>query len=272
MEMRSFRYRLWDPHKRRIVRCKDVVFYEDQIGVDLNNDRKSKRVGESIELTLVPSLVQSAATDEDESNEEAIEKISDMIDSDDDKIVYDAPEQGEQHHQEELWELQVRRSERECQSSKIYPSSEYILLTEEKELENFQEAQVHKDTYELVQLSKAQKTLRNKWVFKLNRDENGELVKYKSWLVVKSFGQKQGIDFEEIFSLVVKLIFIRAVLGLVVGLDLELEQLDVKIAFLHGDLEEEIYMVQQKGFEVKGKKNMICKLKKSLYRLKQTPR
>jgi Integrase core domain len=94
----EFGYRLWDLEKRRIVRCKDVVFYEDQIKVDLNNDKKSERVGESIELTPVPSLVQSAATDKDESNEEATEETSNMMDSDDDDdIIYDAPEQGEQH-------------------------------------------------------------------------------------------------------------------------------------------------------------------------------
>jgi Reverse transcriptase (RNA-dependent DNA polymerase) len=291
MEIRSSRYRLWDPEKRRIVRCRDVVFYEDQIGVDLNNDKKSERVGESIELTPVPSLVQSAATDEYESNKEATEETSDMIDSDDDDdVIYDAPEQGEQHHQGELRELQVRRSERERQPSKRYPSSEYILLTE-GEPKNFQETQIHKDktkwqdamkdemkslqendTYELVQLPKGRKALRNKWVFKLKRDGNGELMKYKARLVVKGFGQKQGIDFEEIFSPVVKMTSIRAVLGLVAGLDLKLEQLDVKTAFLHGDLEEEIYMVQAEGFEVKGKDNMVCKLKKSLYGLKQAPR
>jgi hypothetical protein len=178
----EFGYRLWDPEKRRIVRCRDDVFYEDQIGVDLNNDKKSERVGESIELTPVHSLVQSAATDEDESNEEATEETSDMIDSDnDDDVIYDAPEQREQHHQGELEELQVRRSERECQPSKRYLSSEYILLTEEGEPESFQEAQIHKDkvkwqdamkdemkslqendTYELVQLPKGRKALRNK--------------------------------------------------------------------------------------------------------------
>jgi Reverse transcriptase (RNA-dependent DNA polymerase) len=65
---------------------------------------------------------------------------------------------------------------------------------------------------------------------------------------------------------------IRVVLGLVASLDLELEQLDVKTAFLHGDLEEEIYMLQPEGFEVKRKDNMVCKLKKSLYGLKQAPR
>jgi hypothetical protein len=71
------------------------MFYEDQIWVDLYNDKKSERVGESIELTPISSLVQSASTDEDESNKEATEKTSDMIDSDDDDdVVYDAPEQG----------------------------------------------------------------------------------------------------------------------------------------------------------------------------------
>ena len=65
---------------------------------------------------------------------------------------------------------------------------------------------------------------------------------------------------------------IRVVLELVASLDLELEQLDVKIAFLHGDLKEEIYMDQPEGFKIKGKEHMVCKLKKSLYGLKQAPR
>ncbi|WCJ24325.1 Transposon TyH3 Gag-Pol polyprotein [Euphorbia peplus] len=109
-------------------------------------------------------------------------------------------------------------------------------------------------------------------VFKLKRDGNGKLVKYKARLVVKGFQQKKGIDFDEIFSPVVKMTSIRAVLSLAASLDLELEQMDVKTAFLHGDLKEEIYMAQPEGFEVKGKEHMVCKLQKSLYRLKQAPR
>ena len=118
--------------------------------------------------------------------------------------------------------------------------SEYILLTDEGEPQSFSEAETHADkdrwvqamqeemdslqknqTYELVKLPKGMKALKNKWVFKLKND--GKQVKYKARLVVKGFQQKKGIDFDEIFSPVVKMSSIRTVLGLVVSLDLELE-------------------------------------------------
>ena len=70
----------------------------------------------------------------------------------------------------------------------------------------------------------------------------------------------------------VKIFSIRVVLATTTNLDIEIEQLDVKIGFLHGDLEEEIYMEQHEGFGVKGKENLACRLKKSLYSLKQAPR
>ncbi|KAL0534579.1 hypothetical protein IC582_028870 [Cucumis melo] len=97
-------------------------------------------------------------------------------------------------------------------------------------------------------------------------------VKFKARLVAKGFKQKKGVDYNEIFSPVVKHISIRILLAIVACENLELEQLDVTIAFLHGSLEEEIFMEQPKGFEVKGKKELVCKLKRSLYGLKQSPR
>ena len=127
------------------------------------------------------------------------------------------------------------------------------------------------DTYELIELPKGRKALKNKWVFKL-KNEDKKLLKYKARLVVKGFGQKQGIDFDENFSLVVKMCSIRVILGLAASMNLELEKLDIKTAFLHGDLDEEIFIKQPEGFKVKGKENMVYKLKKSLYELKQAPR
>ncbi|GKV15591.1 hypothetical protein SLEP1_g26368 [Rubroshorea leprosula] len=185
--------------------------------------------------------------------------------------------------------------------------TEELIIEEDKasldrgkgEPENFQEVQSHKDkdywmkamreemnslyknntyellyknnTYELVELPKGRKTLKNKWVFKLKKDGD-KIVRYKARLVVKDFSQKKGIDFDEIFSPVVKMSSIHVVLGLAASMNLELEQLDLKTVFLHGDLHEEIYMDQPEGFEEKGDEHMVCKLKKSLYGLKQAPR
>jgi ATP-binding cassette subfamily B (MDR/TAP) protein 1 len=96
--------------------------------------------------------------------------------------------------------------------------------------------------------------------------------RFKVKLVVKGFGQRKGVDFDEIFSPVVKMTLIRVILGLGASLNLEVEQMDVKTTFLHGDLEEEIYMEQPEGFLVKDKEDYVCRLKKSLYGLKQAPR
>ena len=90
--------------------------------------------------------------------------------------------------------------------------------------------------------------------------------------MAKGYAQKEGIDYNEVFSPVVKHSSIRILLALVAQLDLELVQMDVKTAFLHGDVEEEIYMSQPDGFKVDGKEKMVCKLDKSLYRLKQSLR
>ena len=240
-------------------------------------------------ITINPPLQFTG--EEDAQNEGDIpEAIPD--DSDEESIPsQEHDDQGEQFTGQENEQPQLRRSNREHKPSTRYPSLEYLLLTDGGEPESFQEAQTHKDrgswmkamqeemeslqknnTYELVKLPKGRKALRNKWVYKLKKDGRGDLVKYKARLVVKGFGQKKGIDFDEIFSPVVKLSSIRIILGLATNQDLEIEQLDVKTAFLHGDLEEEIYMQQPEGFEDKRKEDLVCKLKKSLYGLKQAPR
>ena len=95
---------------------------------------------------------------------------------------------------------------------------------------------------------------------------------YKDRLVVKGFVQNKGIYFDEIFYHIVKMNSIRTILSLVVVEDLHFEKLYINTVFLHGDLEEEIYMQQPQGYEVKGKDNLVCRLKNILYGLKQAPR
>jgi hypothetical protein len=95
------------------------------------------------------------------------------------------------------------------------------------------------------------------------KEEHGGKKWYKARPIVNGFSQKKGIYFDEIFPLVVKMISIRTILSLVAVENLHLEQLDVKPTFLHGDLEEEIYMHHPLGYDVKGKENLVCMLKKT---------
>ena len=96
--------------------------------------------------------------------------------------------------------------------------------------------------------------------------------KYKARLVAKEYKQKHGVDFDEIFSSVVKLTTLRIVLALVAALGMDLRQMDVKTAFLYGVLREVIYMLQPEGFVQKGQEKKVCRLLKGLYGLKQSPR
>jgi hypothetical protein len=96
-----------------------------------------------------------------------------------------------------------------------------------------------------------------------------EPARFKARLVVKGFEQR---DFNEVFSPIVRHTSIRVILAIVALFDLELEQLDVKTAFLHGDLDEEIYMTQPQSFSAPSQEHLVCNLQKSLYGLKQDPR
>lgn len=90
-------------------------------------------------------------------------------------------------------------------------------------------------------------------------------------MVAKGYSQVEGVDYGEIFSFVVKMKSIRFFLSIVAAYDLEVEKMDVKTNFLHGDLEEDIYMTQPEHYVVKGKNSLVCKLKRYLYGLKKSP-
>ena len=126
-------------------------------------------------------------------------------------------------------------------------------------------------TWELVDLPRGKTTVGCKWVFTVKYKSDGSLERYKARLVAKGFTQTYGIDYLETFAPVAKLNSVRVLLSLVANRDWPQQHLDVKNAFLNGDLEEEVYMDAPPGFgETFGTK--VCKLKNSLYGLKQSPR
>jgi hypothetical protein len=126
--------------------------------------------------------------------------------------------------------------------------------------------------WHLVPPQKGNNVIDCKLVYKIKRKAGSSLDRYKARLVAKEFKQQYGIDYEKMFSPVIKSPTIRIVLSLAVSRAWSIRQLDVQNAFLHGYLEEEVFMHQPSGYEDKSLPHYICKLDKALYGLKQAPR
>ncbi|KAM7506655.1 hypothetical protein LguiA_017108 [Lonicera macranthoides] len=128
-------------------------------------------------------------------------------------------------------------------------------------------------TWNIVELPPGKRLVGCKWVYTVKHKADGTIKRYKARLVAKGYTQTHGIDCLETFAPVAKINTVRVLLSLATNLDWLLQQFDVKNAFLHGDLEEKVYMEFPSGYEVPVEhRNKVCKLKKSLYGLKQSPR
>ena len=125
---------------------------------------------------------------------------------------------------------------------------------------------------DLVKLPEGKRTVGSKWVYKVKTGADGSVQRYKARLVTQGFTQQYGTDFDETFCPVIRQESLRLLMALSVKHGLSLHQVDVTTAFLNGTLEDEVYMQQPKGFECQGKEEFVCKLNKSIYGLKQSPR
>ena len=190
----------------------------------------------------------------------------------------------------------LRRSERQTTQPKYL--DDCILLAEElggevlfflnNEPRNFGEAKNLKEwtraceeeiesilknkTWDLVDLPYGAKPTGLKWVFKIKRNSYGTINKFKARLVAKRYVQQHGIDFDEVFAPVARLETIRLLINLAATNRWEVHHLDVKTAFLHGELKEVVYVSQPEGFEIKESENKVYKFNNALYGLRQAPR
>eukprot|EP00963_Diacronema_lutheri_P009628 scaffold869_cov399-Pavlova_lutheri.AAC.1 len=145
------------------------------------------------------------------------------------------------------------------------PQKEDWLLALQEEITSLQQ----NDVFDVVEKVHAVKSLPCKWVLKIKYDQHGNIQRFKARLVAKGFKQVNGIDYDETFAPVARHSTLRLLLSFAATRDWEIQNIDIKTAFLNGDLDEEIFMDIPPGFEQPGK---VWKLKKTLYGLKQAPR
>jgi hypothetical protein len=127
-------------------------------------------------------------------------------------------------------------------------------------------------TWELSALPAGDKAIGLKWVFKVKKDPQGRIIKHKARLVAEGYAQKDWVDFEEVFAPAARIEIVRLLIAIAAQRSWEVHHMDVKSAFLNGDLVEEVYAQQPLGFVVQEGSGKVLKLKKALYGLHQAPR
>ena len=265
-------YRLYDINRMKVIHSRDVTFDENKVP-DIPTGKE-----------LCPPYVELKVEEEPSANQR---EIPDSAETEEPEEANPEPTPPTQTPTESG----PRRSTRLRQEPDRYSHSLALCSTEQsdplsvaeamsssdssmwtKPMEKEMESLHQNNVWDLVQLPSDRKVVGSKWVFKRKINANGDVERYKARLVAQGCTQRFGVDYEETFSPVVRFESIRMLMALGVQHNLQLHQMDVSTAFLNGALAEEVYMKQPEGFTEKGKEHLVCRLNRSIYGLKQSPR
>ena len=249
-------YKMYDLDSKKIFLSRDVIFDETKC----INDAK-------IEGVPIPLVVQESVHDIDTHSEIFVQNEPTLL----------TPE--------------LRRSARQSNPPDRYGYSCMSVVSPCSEPSSFKEATECSDSdrwklamdaeiasmdslnvWTLQTLPKDRKVVGSTWVYKKKIGPDGEISSYKARLVAQGYSQQYGIDYQETFSPVIRFESIRTILALSVQHDWKVHQMDVSTAFLNGNMDEDIYMKQPPGYVKKGKEDLVCKLNRSIYGLKQSSR
>jgi hypothetical protein len=277
-------YRFINPKNNKLVISRDVKFFENETLTNPYSETNGEKVSE---ICLLPIEVSKEEREEEviESAEEIATDISESnrTSSSETSSILEYPSESQSRA------IEIRRSTRIPKPKVLNDFITYKAETDfvadpqnieealgrldasswRQAMEEEYNALLENNTWTLVDAAPNKKVLSTRWVFKTKSVEDIEKPKYKARLVVRGCAQTKGIDYEEIYSPVVRINAVRLLLSWAVKEDLEIHHMDVKNAFLQGELHDEIYICQPEGFEWQGSESKVCKLNKAMYGLKQ---
>ena len=275
-------YMLYDPSNRRIVVSRDVHFDESKPW-DLTTSSSETRDDITGTLKITCGDYGNRGVRDDDDTEET------EHDGNSETVVQEEGETYVGIDQSDHETVPLRRSTRVIKAPSYLDDyiflaevdGERLLLLLNDEPYDFKDAiedKVWRDacekkissiiknkTWHLVDLPSGANAIGLKWIFKIKRNSDGAINKHKSRFVAKGYIQRHGIDFEEVFAPVARIETIRFIISLAASHGWEIHHLDVKTAFLSGDLKEDVYVKQPEGFIVKGSEHKVYKFDKALY-------
>ena len=269
-------YKVYEVDAKRFTRCRDVLFHENKFHTFEGVTNSTLFYKDSMIDDTLPDDVKHEPSTATESSE-------------------DVPSVGATYEDTFMQQVRSLGPTRQRKTPERYHPEECFisesLTAENEEPQSMKEALdgknsgkwkeafdaeysslINNETWELVPPPLDANIVGSKWVLKVKRDANGNINQYKARLVAQGYSQEKGVDYDEVFSPVARNKSVRSLLALANAHDLEIHQMDVKTAFLNGSLDCEIYMSQPEGFVDPDRPNHVCKLKKSIYGLKQSAR